>query len=494
MRPILVGLGLLAGGLWAQKKPVSLEAVTATPARGPAAPVWSPDSKRFLTVTGTQLSLYDVAAKSQRDLLDLKKLDDAASTPPPSAAFAWENRGVAEQPVQWSADGTQVLLARQGEVFLLDVKSGAHRQLTKTKEAERDPKLAPNAKSVAFRVAHDLYVMDVASGKTKPLTKGGTSDVRNAELDWVYPEELAVPTAYWWSPDSRRIAYLQFDQTNVPIYPHGDVTQVRPVSEPQRYAQAGTENAKVRLGLVAAGGGATKWVDLPELEGRLIARVDWLPDSSALAVALLNRVQNELRWVRVGGRSAAVTLYEQKDPAWINFTSDYRFLSKSTRLLMTAERPDFRHLYLVDIAQPGAAPKAVTQGKWEVTALNCVDEAGEWIYYTTSETSPLERHLYRVKFDGSAKQQLTQGRGTHNASMPAGCGAFVDSHSSLVDPPRRSLHDGAGAVLAVLSERDTKVASEYEILPTELVRFRGADGAEFHARLIKPAGFDPAKK
>ncbi|MBM3797354.1 MAG: hypothetical protein FJW31_25655 [Acidobacteria bacterium] len=494
MRPILVGLGLLAGGLWAQKKPVSLEAVTATPARGPAAPVWSPDSKRFLTVTGTQLSLYDVAAKSQRDLLDLKKLDDAASTPPPSAAFAWENRGVAEQPVQWSADGTQVLLARQGEVFLLDVASGAHRQLTKTKEAERDPKLAPNAKSVAFRVAHDLYVMDVASGKTKPLTKGGTSDVRNAELDWVYPEELAVPTAYWWSPDSRRIAYLQFDQTNVPIYPHGDVTQVRPVSEPQRYAQAGTENAKVRLGLVAAGGGATKWVDLPELEGRLIARVDWLPDSSALAVALLNRVQNELRWVRVGGRSAAVTLYEQKDPAWINFTSDYRFLSKSTRLLMTAERPDFRHLYLVDIAQPGAAPKAVTQGKWEVTALNCVDEAGEWIYYTTSETSPLERHLYRVKFDGSAKQQLTQGRGTHNASMPAGCGAFVDSHSSLVDPPRRSLHDGAGAVLAVLSERDTKVASEYEILPTELVRFRGADGAEFHARLIKPAGFDPAKK
>ncbi|MCC6536433.1 MAG: DPP IV N-terminal domain-containing protein, partial [Bryobacterales bacterium] len=410
MRRLLTGCLLLSGLLWAQKKPVSLEAVTAAPVRGAGSPVWSPDGKRFLTVKGTQLSLYDVAAKAQRDLLDLRKLDDSASPPPVTGPFVWENRGVAEQPVQWSSDGAQVLLSRAGEVFLLDVASGAHRQLTKTREWERDPKLAPNGKSLAFRVGHDLHAMDVASGKTKPLTKGGTSDVRNAELDWVYPEELGLPTAYWWSPDSRRIAYLQFDQTNVPIYPHGDLTQVRPVAEPQRYAQAGTENAKVRLGLVAASGGATKWIDLPEIDGRLIARVDWLPDSSALAVALINRVQNELRWVRVDGRSGAVTLYEQKDPAWVNL-GDYRFLQQSKRLLLTAERPDFRHLYWLDLAQPGSAPQPVTRGDWEVTALNCVDEAGGWIYYTASETSPLERHLYRVKFDGSGKSQITQGRG-----------------------------------------------------------------------------------
>ncbi len=200
---------MMVACLLAQKKPVTLDAVTAAPPQGAGAPIWSPDGQRVLTVKGTQLSLYDVAAKSQRDLLDLKKLDGAASPMLPAAAFAWENRGVAEQPVQWSADGAQVLLARGGDLFLLDVASGSPRQLTKTKEAESDPKLAPNGKSVAFRVAHDLHVMDVASGKVKPLTKGGTSDVRKAELDWVYPEELALSTAYWWSPDSRRIAYLQ---------------------------------------------------------------------------------------------------------------------------------------------------------------------------------------------------------------------------------------------------------------------------------------------
>ena len=480
-----------AAAAWSQKKPVTLEAAMAA-VRPPSAPIWSPDGTRFLTLARTKIDLYDVASKLQKELVDLADLDGEAKSATPEPAFGWENRGVRERPVQWSADGKQLLVVRSGDLFLLDAFTGARRQLTKTGTQERDPKLSPDGKHLAFRAGHDLQVMDLATRKLKPLTKGGSDLLRNGELDWVYPEELALSTAYWWSPDSRRIAYLQFDVSPVPIYPHGDITQVRPVSEPQRYPQAGTDNSKVRLGIVAASGGTTKWVDLPEIDGRLIARVNWLPDSSALAVLLLNRVQNDLRWVRTDGKTVTA-IYSQQDPAWINLKDDYRFLTKTPRLLFGAERPDFRHLHLKNLTG-GDEPIAITRGDWEVTDLACVDEAHDLIYFTGTETSPLERHLYRMKLDGTGKTQLTKGRGTHTVSMPDTCAYFVDSHSSLIQAPRRTLHSADGHLLAVLQEADTKVTGEFEILPTELTTFRSQDGTLFHARLIKPAGFDPTKK
>ena len=386
-------------------------------------------------------------------------------------------------------------MTRSGDLFLFDSATGAHTQLTKTSARERDAKLSPDGKHISYRLGHDLQSMEVASRKTKALTKGGTELVRNAELDWVYPEELALSTAYWWSPDSRHIAYLQFDISGVMSYPHGDLTQVRPVYEPQRFPQAGTPNSKVRLGIVAASGGATKWVDLPALTGgSLIARVDWLPDSSGVAVALLNRVQNELRWVGTGSGKGVTTIYTRKDPTWINFRDDYRFLTKPPRLLFGAELPDYRHLYWKGL-EADAEPMAITKGDWEVTGINCVDEANQRVYYTSTEVSPVERHLFRAGFDGSGKTRLTVEPGTHAISMAPGCAFFTDRHSSRALPPRLTLHAAAdGKLMSVLQDRDTKVTAEYELLPAQLMTFPGADGAVFHASLIKPAGFDPAKK
>ncbi len=478
----LVAMAIAAHG---QKKPVTLEEA-AKSIRQPAAPIWSPDGTNFLATNGTKLTLWNVSSKTHKELVDLKLFDDEAKTPAPDPAFTWENRGVRERDIQWFPDGKQLLISRGGDLFLFDLATAARTQLTRTTARERDPKLSPDGRHLAFRLDHDLHVMDIATRKTKAVTKGGVELVRNGELDWVYPEELGLATAYWWSPDSRRIAYLQFDISRVLVYPHGDVTQMRPVSEPERYPQAGTDNPKVRLGIVPANGSATKWVELPEMEGgALVARVTWLPDSAALAVALLNRVQNEVRWLRIDGKSATL-IYIQKDPAWINLKDDFRFLTKSPKLLIGAERPDFRHLYW-----NGAEPVAVTRGGWEVTELNCVDETNSLIYYTSTEASPAERQLYRIGFDGSGKTRLTNEPGTHAISMPDTCTAFVDSHSSLTAPTRRTLHAPDGKLLATLQER---APGEFDLLPTELTTFRGRDGTLFHARLLRPAGFDAAGK
>ena len=156
------------------------------------------------------------------------------------------------QALQWSGDGKKLLLKVKGDLFLVDTAAGEWRQLTKTREEEMDPKLSPDGNKLAYRLAKNLFVQDVASGKVTRVTSDGSSTRINGGLDWVYPEELDLGTAFWWSPDSRRIAYLQFDVSGVMEYPQVDLLKMRAQYEPERYPQAGTPNSVVRLGVVAA--------------------------------------------------------------------------------------------------------------------------------------------------------------------------------------------------------------------------------------------------
>jgi dipeptidyl-peptidase-4 len=285
--------------VWAQKKPITLdtmeEAARLAP-QGPGNPAaWSPDGRQFLYRQGRRIILYDPYTSSSKDLIDTAAMDTAAVKPLPAELrpFDWENRRVRETPLQWS--GGEVLYSTGGDVFIIQIDTGKWTQLTKTPVAERDPKLSPDGKSVAFRRDWDLYTLDVASKRETRLTTGGSDALRNGGLDWVYPEELDLGTAYWWSPDSKSIAYMQFDISHEPIYPHEDLRGLRPIYEPQRYPQAGENNPDVRVGVVSARGGSTRWMDV---DGRhqesLIARVGWTPDSRNVYVVRANRVQDKL--------------------------------------------------------------------------------------------------------------------------------------------------------------------------------------------------------
>ncbi|MGH7249220.1 MAG: DPP IV N-terminal domain-containing protein, partial [Pseudomonadota bacterium] len=336
-----------------------------------------------------------------------------------------------------------------GDLFLWRANSSKWEQLTATPVPERDPKLSPDGRRVAFRRDHDLYTLDVASHRETRLTSGGSATLRNGELDWVYPEELDLATAYWWSPDSNSIAYLQFDTSREPLFPHADLLGPRPVYEPQRYPRAGDPNPGVRLGVVPASGGATRWFDLGETqETNLIARVEWMPDGRHLAAERLNRVQNHLELLSVDPSSGAVgRVLEETDPYWINVHDDLRFLENGKQFLWSSERDGFRHLYLYSIA--GKELKRLTKGDWEVTGVTGVDEERGLVYYVSSEPSPLERQLYSVKLNGKGKQRLSQETGTHEISMSPACNFYLDTFSSLEQPPRRTLHAIDGAAWAV---------------------------------------------
>jgi len=479
-----------------QKKPVTLESLqeAGRPAAGAFAPgrVWAPQGERFVWIDGSKVMVWSKNSTEGKELFSFEAAEKNAITVIQDKAFGWENRRVQEERLQWSADGGKILLLLRGDLFLWDSATGKIDQLTATSAAEHDPKLSPDGTKVSFRRGYDLYVLDIASKKETQLTFDGAATRWNAMSDWVYPEELDLGTAHWWSPDSQQIAYMQFDVSREHIYGHVDHLPVDAVSEPERYPKAGTPNADVRIGVVSASGGATHWMDLGEPRLYLYPRVNWTPDSKTVAVHRLNRVQNHFEILYADARTgAAHPMVDVSDPAWINIKDDFRILSNGA-ILIGGEIDGFRHLYMQ--SADGKVASRLTEGQWEVTALTCVDEAKKRVWYESSEASPLERHLYSIGFDGRGKRQLTQGAGWHSISMSPACDLFIDSYSNLDNPPVTALFDSEGKQVRVLKEANREVLDKYEILKSEIHTFKGADGTLFYGRLVKPANFDPSKK
>jgi dipeptidyl-peptidase-4 len=482
--------GLLA---FAQKKPVTLESLKAARSRpwsGPSA--WSPDGKTFLYPSGHTLEIYDCATKTTKELVSTEALDAAAVKGPEEGAYGWTNRYVESGGPEFSASGKEVLYSTGGELFLIHVDTGKWEQLTKTAVAEEDAKLSPDGKLVAFRRASDLYTLEIASGKETRLTRDGSETLLNGELDWVYPEELELGTAYWWSPDSKSIAYLQFDISREPIVPHEDVLGVRVRYEPERYPQVGENNADVHFGVVPAAGGATRWLEVGDTRNSyLIARAGWMPDSRSVYVVRMNRVQNRLELFSISVESnTPTTLLREADPYWINLDGDVRFLKDGKRFLWTSEKDGYRHIYLH--STDGKELKQLTKGEWEVRSIVGLDD--KRVMYLSNEGNAVEEHIYSVKLDGGGKQRLDKTEGTHRIWAGPGVPYYLDNYSSLKSPSRTTLHSGDGTELGVYREVNTKAMDEYEILPTETVTFKGADGTELHGRIIKPKGFQAGKK
>jgi dipeptidyl-peptidase-4 len=472
----------------AEKKPVTIENMPA-PRHLPAI-TWSPDGKRFAWIEDKSIWQYDVPSKKKKELVALGPMEDKAVRPPKPEAFDWQNRRVSEHSFQWSSSGTEMLVSVEGDLFLVHTDTGKWEQLTATPEPEHDPKLSPDGHFVSFRRAYDLYSLEIATKKVTRLTDDGTATLWNGELDWVYPEELEISTAHWWSPDSSQIAYLQFDVSHEWVFPQVDLLSWHALREPERFPQPGTPNADVRLGVVAVTGGATHWMDTGDTRDHLLARVYWAPDSRSVAYERLNRVQNQIELGLADARTGnSRILLTEQDSYWINVNDDFRFLNKGKQFLWGSEQDGFHHLYLYSIEDKHVTQ--LTKGEWEVTEVAGVSEETREVFFVSTEQSPLERQLYHVRLDGRGKQRLSGGAGTHSISMSPTTDFYIDTASSLATPPRRTLHESDGAQIAVLNEA---VPPTVEILPAEIIGLKASDGTQLYARMIKPAGFSADKK
>lgn len=485
--------GLVAVLLFAQKSPVTIDAlIEQSHEKQTPQIVWAPDGKRFVYFQDTGVTLYDVAAKSDTTLLSLGPLEKAAAPIPEPARFDWQNRRVSEDSLEWSPSGKQLLLSVRGDLFWLTIDTGKWEQLTATPEAERDPKLSPDGSRVAFRRGHDLYTLEIATHLLSRLTDDGSATLLNGETDWVYPEELDLGTAYWWSPDSRNIAYLQFDIAHEFVYPQVSLLGLRALLEPERYPQAGTANADVHVGVVSAGGGATRWMDLGDTRNALISRVYWTPDSTRLAIERMNRVQNHLDLLLADAASGASRpILKESDPYWINQNDLFRFVGKD-EFLWGSERDGFRHLYLYSLE--GQQRKRLTEGQWEVTGLAGVDEAHQKVYFVSTEASPLERQLYSVRLNGKDRTQISRESGTHEIAMNPTTDYYLDAFSSNTEPPRSDVHSVSGEPWSAFRAAKRAIMDDYALLPSQVVEVKAQDGKLLYGRLTKPAGFRSGEK
>lgn len=481
---------LFAAPVWAEKKAVTLEVAAAARAPEALTAVWSPDGTRFLYVEANKVRLYDCARKESRVLASIAELEGKAKAPVQSGgAFQWQNRRVERKRPQWSGDGKSVLISAGGDLFLVDAASANYRQLTATPEAEEDAVLSPDGAYAGYRWQNDLYVLPVDGGKPRRLTMDGSATVWNGRLDWVYPEELAIPRAWWWSPDGREVAYLQFDVAKEMLHPQVDPGPLQAVAEPQRFPKAGTPNANVRLGVVGTRGGKTRWMDIGPTTDTLIARVQWMPGGKEIAVQRLSRVQDRLELLAFQASTGkGRLLVEEHDAAWVNIHNILHFFDDG-RFLWASERDGFRHLYLYGAGEP----KQLTKGDWEVVELNGIDAKRNEAWVTTTKDSPVERQIYTVDLSSGELRKHRQEPGTHAVSLAPGGAYFIDAWQSHRSPLRHTLYSREGAEMAVV--RDAPAGwQDYELQPVEYLTFRGKDNTLFHGQIIKPKGFDPARK
>lgn len=462
---------------------------------------WTPDGKQlsYFETKGlgkeakTELWAMDAAFGERRLLVAADKLETIlpAETSRPTQATGLGRRAPSQY--QWAPDGAGILFQGPTALAWLDVKSQMGRTVVSGKAAIADPKISPDGRYVSFVREHNLWVVNLADGKERAITQGGTEEIRRGELDWVYPEELDCKTGYWWAPDSSAIAYLEMDERKVSQYPLVDFSSPSGEAEMERYPAAGGANPIVRVFVAPLNGGESRAMDIGAETDIYVPRVNWLTDSKHVAIQRLNRAQTilELLFADTGtGKSRAVLT--QSDSNWVNISDDLNFLKDGKRFLWSSERTGFRHLYLYDLE--GKQLAQLTKGEWEISAVDAVDEAKGLVYFTATEKSPLERHLYRVAFDGTGFTRLTHDDGTHAATFAPNAAAFYDTYSSAAAPPRQDLYRAAGLRVATINENKIAELADYHLSPMEFAAVKSRDGVQLNASIIKPPNFDAQKK
>src|SRR6266849_1854235 len=420
----------------------------------------------------------------------------AARALPPDAEKATQATGLgrhAPAEYQWAPGGGALLFQGPTSLAWFDLKTQASRTLASGKESIADPKISPDGRYVSFVRNHNLWLTSVADGKERAFTEGGTEEKRKGELDWVYPEELEITTAHWWAQDSSAIAYLEMDERKVAKYPLVDFSSPSGEAEEERYPPAGGGNPVVRVLVAPVSGGEAHVVDTGENTDIYIARVNWLTDSKHLAVQRLNRQQTVLDLLVADAASGeARTALNEQDKFWINISNDLRFLKDGKRFLWSSERSGYRHLYLYDL--DGKQLAQLTKGEWEVSAVDAVDEAKGLVYFTGTAKSPLERHLYRVSFDGSAISRITIHNGTHAVNMAPDASTFLDAYSDATTPPRQEVARADGTPLRVINENKVAELGDYHLSAPQYLSVKSHDGVPLNSMMIKPPDFDASRK
>ena len=434
---------------------------------------------------------------NKRVLFNAAKLEAAAKKI--AGVSSEEASGFARQR-SWnvSPNKKSALLTIGNDVYLYTFDSDSMTRLTSSPGEKEEVMFSPDGRFVSFVRENNIYAVDVATQRERQLTTDGNANLQNGILDWVYQEEVYGRgnfRAYWWSPDSTRIAYLQLDERPVRHFAVVDHIPYQQNVESELYPKAGAPNPIAKLFTVSITGTAPKEVSTESYSGAdfLIVLVDWSPDSSKVVYQIQNREQTwlDLDAADVRGGGAPKTLFRETTKAWVDITGNPVWL-KDGSFLWLSERTGFKHLY--QYAADGKLIRQITNGPWEVRTVHGVDPANDWIYFSGTERSVLGTDIYRVHLDGSGLKRLSEALGQHSANFNPSFTSYLDTFSDVSTPPSTSLYRGDGTRVRVVDANETPMMRDLHIAKPEFVQVKTRDGFVMEAMMIKPPDFDPSKK
>ena len=472
--------------------------------RAPDTIEWSPDGKKVSYILHQETSgnaqengkadLYyiDVATGKPAVLVASDRI--AAMTPPPS-----KNKDDRERDnraryhvagYHWSPDSQHILFDANGQLWYYTLASGKSVPLTSPGEDAGDPKFSNDGAHLSYVLKHNLAVRPVGAGSTKSLTNDTDPNLLDGEVDWVYAEELDVRSNYFWSPDDRKIVFLQMNETKVPTYPIVDFIPQHPTVSQEKYPKVGDPNPEVRLGVIGSSGGKVKWISLGSNKDVYVPRFGWVNNNVMWAMEL-NRAQNQLDLYFIDAQSGkSRVVLSEHDDAWIEIDDNFKILKSADRFIWSSWRDGHTHLYLYSfdknnpLSAEAKLQNQITKGDFEVSSIDGIDENTGTLYITTNANDPRQRHLSSIKLDGSGFQVLSKAEpGTHESSFAPNARYYIDHFSATMTPPQLAFCQTGGSCNVFWKSHSI---DPYKLIAPQFLELKADDGTVLYGELFLP--------
>ena len=438
-----------------------------------------------------QIDLYDFATlKKTATLIDTKSHQELASG---IDSYSFD---ASEKMILLACNSNQIFRhSFTADYYLYDITTKKLKKLFDFQVQE--PTFSPDGKKIAYARENNLYVYDLDTAKSTAITTDGQKNsIINGITDWVYEEEFAFVKAFDWSTDSKKVAYIRFDESKVPEFSMSMFAKdLYPTMQTFKYPKAGEKNAVVSLNIYDVDANAVKNIKLDNYNDFYIARLKWTNDSNVVSAQVLNRHQDNLDLIFVDATSGTTkVVLNEKDKAYVDVTDNLTFL-KDNSFIWTSEKNGFNHIYLYD--KNGSLKNQVTNGNWEVTNYYGYDDKTNSVFYQSVENGSINRDVYKVLLNGKGKVRLSQNTGTNAATFSPNFQYYINTFSSALQPTTYTLNEAkAGKQIQVIENNEALAAKlkTYDLPAKEFFVLKTAKGIELNAWMIKPKDFDANKK
>jgi dipeptidyl-peptidase 4 len=476
-------------------------------AKGFGAIRWMKDNAGYSTIennastNGNEIVRYEVSSGTKKTLVSATQLTPTGASKP---------LGIANY--TWSEDNTKLLIFTntrkvwrqnsKGDYWVLDLQTNKLSQLGKGLEEATlmFAKFSPDGTRAAYVSKLNIYVEDLISGKITKVTTDGGDNIINGTFDWVYEEELDCRDGFRWSPDGKNIAYWQSDTKNVgTFYMINNVDSIYSKPSPLPYPKVGTANSAVKVGVISALGGETKWFNVPgDPRNNYLARMEFIPASDEVMIQQLNRLQNtNTVWIGNTKTMALNTILTDKDDAYLDLHDNIVWLENNQSFTWTSEKDGWLHLY--KMSRDGKQSSVITKGNFDVVNINCIDPKGGYVYYIASPENFTQRYLYRSRIDGKGEAERVSPKnlaGQHSYQISDDTQYAIHTFENATTPRRISLINlNTHTEIKLLQDNadlKTKI-KELALRPKEFFKVDIGE-AVLDAWIIKPKSFDPKKK